>query len=440
MQLQDMILISVDDHVTEPADMFKRHTPDKYKDRFPRQVRDANGCDAWHFEDRVIRNIALNAVAGRRPEDNGIEPDSFDFVRKGCYDVHARIDDMNANGELAGLNFPTWIGFAGKVFYGAKDKDLALAALKAYNDWHVDEWCGAYPGRFIPLGQIPMWDASLAAEEIVRLKRKGCSAISMPPNPARGGLPTIHDAYWNPVWQACNDNQVTICMHIGDTSGVAPSLDSPVDVWLTNFPVSLFSIAADLVFSTVLRGYKDLKFALSEGGIGWVPHFLERIDLVHKTHSPWTHQDFGGRKPSEVFLDHVYTCFIADETGIELRHRAGLDNITWECDYPHGDSFWPRSPEVLWDSLKNVPKAEIDKITHLNAMRAFHFDPFQHITREQATVGALRSQAAHVDLGYLPTPGQEAAVIKPRGDGSIGVISMRTYNKMFDRDSKSIGG
>ncbi|MFD6455518.1 amidohydrolase family protein, partial [Nocardia sp. NPDC060220] len=130
------------------------------------------------------------------------------------------------------------------------------------------------------------------------------------------------------------------------------------------------------------------------------PYFLERVDRTFEMHSTWTMQDFGGRLPSEVFRDHFMTCFISDPIGVRLRHEIGIDNIMWEMDYPHSDSMWPDAPEVLEQVLgrEQVPDDEIDKMTHLNAMRWYSFDPFQHIPREQATVGALRAAAADHDV------------------------------------------
>ena len=173
---------------------------------------------------------------------------------------------------------------------------------------------------------------------------------------------------------------------------------------ITGTPITLFNFANEITYSKFLPRYKNLRFALSEGGIGWIPYFLERADYVYKHHHAWTHNEFGGRLPSDLFREHVVTCFIDDAAGVRNRDLIGVDTLTWECDYPHSDSTWPRSPEVLWESVKDVPKAEIDAMTHLNAMRHFRFDPFKHVPREQATVAALRAQAKHVDV--KPTAGK----------------------------------
>src|SRR5271166_4661805 len=174
MQAEDLILVSVDDHVVEPPDMFEGRVPAKWKDRAPHVVHNDDGTDVWSFEGNTIPNVGLNAVVGRPPEEYGIEPTSFAEMRAGCYDIHERVRDMNANGVLGSMCFPSMAGWNARTFAESRDKEVALVMLQAYNDWAIDEWCGAYPGRFIPLGIVPMWDVDAAAAEVRRIAGKGC--------------------------------------------------------------------------------------------------------------------------------------------------------------------------------------------------------------------------------------------------------------------------
>ena len=145
----------------------------------------------------------------------------------------------------------------------------------------------------------------------------------------------------------------------------------------------------------MLRKYPDLKVALSEGGIGWIPYFLERVDYNYDRHHAWTGQDFGDELPSEVFNQHVMTCFIDDRFGVASREYLKMDKVIWECDYPHSDSNWPTRPRFWRSPWRACHDHEIDKITHLNAMRQFHYDPFTVLGgRDNCTVGALRKQVA----------------------------------------------
>jgi predicted TIM-barrel fold metal-dependent hydrolase len=394
MRLEDMVLVSVDDHVVEPPDMFDRHVPAKWKDAAPRSVKRADGTDVWVYEDAEIPNIGLNAVAGRPPEEYNIDPTSYDDVRAGCYDIHERVKDMNRNGVLGSMCFPSFVQFCGQLFSRSKDLDVGLQMVRAYNDWHIDEWCGTYPGRFIPLSIPPIWDPQLMADEVRRVAKKGCHAVTFSEDPAALGWPHIFGTDWDPFFEACADEGTVICLHIGSSSTMLGLKEgAPIDAMITMTPLNAMHAATDLLWSQVFRKFPTLQVALSEGSIGWLPYWLERIDYVYQQHRFWTHQEFGDQLPSQVARDHFTFCYISDHAGIEQRHAIGIDNITWECDYPHSDSTWPHSPESVAKQLTGLPDDEINKITHENAMRIFRFDPFAHRARDQATVGALRALA-----------------------------------------------
>jgi predicted TIM-barrel fold metal-dependent hydrolase len=401
MELQDMILVSVDDHVVEPPDMWDGRVPKKYADRAPRLVLQDDGTEAWEYEGKRSSNAGLNAVAGRPPEDYGFDAQALADMRRACYDVHERVRDMSANGVLAALNFPSWAGFAAGQFTRTDDKVMALALLQAYNDWHVEDWCGSYPDRFIPLGILPVWDPAAMAAEVHRLSAKGCHAVSFAENPVPLGLPSLHADHWDPFWAACEDTQTVVCMHIGSSSTLAvTSPDAPFGVSHSYGATRTMGAALDLVFSDVFKKFPTFKVALSEGGIGWIPYLMEKMDTHYRHHRAWTGEDFGDRMPSEVFRERIVTCFIEDRVGLEMRHRIGVETITWECDYPHSDSTWPSSPERLWEQLDGLGDDEIDAITHENALRVFQFDPFAIRPRERCTVGALRAEATDVYTGY----------------------------------------
>ncbi|MDH1209530.1 amidohydrolase [Pseudomonas chengduensis] len=396
MKLEDMILVSVDDHAIEPAGAFDRHMPERFKGLQPR-VEQHGGRDVWVFEGQATGYMGLNSVVGRPKEEYGMEPLGYEHMRRGTWDIKARVDDMSANGILGSICFPTFPGFAGQRFQNHPNRDVSLAAIQAYNDWHLHDWCNAAPGRFIPLMLVPWWDMQAAAAEVTRLAKLGVHALSFSDNPALHGFPSIHSDYWDPLWKACADNNVVICCHIGTGIKAEHASDlSPIDAWITSMPISIANSAADWIWAPMWKKFPDLRMALSEGGIGWIPYLLERADFTHRHHHAWTNADFGGKKPSDIFRKHFITCFIEDDFGLRNLPDVGEDMVTWECDYPHSDCTWPHSPEVAWESLKRLPKAAIDKVTHLNAMREFSYDPFAILGRENCTVGALRAQATHV--------------------------------------------
>lgn len=433
MNLNDMIIISVDDHIIEPADMFDQHIPASLKDKAPKLLTKEDGSNVWIFEDMEIINVGLNAVVGRPRSEYGMEPTAYDQLRKGTFDVHERVNDMNANGLLASLNFGTFVNFDGSLFLKAKDKKLAIEVIKAYNDWHIDEWCGAYPGRFIPLAILPCWDVDATVTEIERVVKKGCHAISFSDNPNAKGLPSIHNEYWEPMWKVCNDNQVVVNCHIG--TGYAPphpSMESPIDAWITGMPMSISNSAADWIQLEAFHRYPDLKMALSEGGIGWIPYFLERADFTHEHHHEWTHTDFRGKKPSDIFREHIITCFIDDKFGVANAEAVGVDTICYECDYPHSDTVWPKTPEYLMAGFEEAgnPDEVINKITHENAMRHYNFDPLSILGRENCTVGALREKATDVDV----TPKSQGGA-RPLEEGVERRVTSGDVVKLFAANS-----
>ena len=255
MNKDDMILISVDDHIVEPPDMFKNHLPKKYLDEAPRLVHNPDGSDTWQFRDIVIPNVALNAVAGRPKEEYGLEPQGLDEIRPGCYDVDERVKDMNAGGILGSMCFPSFPGFAGRLF-ATEDPDFSLALVQAYNDWHVEEWCGAYPARFIPM-TLP-----------VDLGRRGVCRRGTPQRQARGaladvhrepsamGYPRFHDDYWTPLWEALVDTETVLNVHIGSSGRLAITApDAPMDVMITLQPMNIVQAAADLLWSAPIKKY-----------------------------------------------------------------------------------------------------------------------------------------------------------------------------------------
>jgi predicted TIM-barrel fold metal-dependent hydrolase len=399
-QAEDLILISVDDHIAEPATMFDAHVPARYRDRAPRVVRDANGSEQWWYGDVRGRNLGLNAVAGKPPEYYNIDASRYDELRPGCFDVHERVRDMSAGGQLAGLNFPNWTGFSGQVLSQGPDRDVNLVMIQAYNDWHVDEWCAAYPDRFIPCGIIPLFDADAAAAEVRRLAAKGCHAITFSENPDALGMPSIHSRYWDPVFAACCEVGTVLCCHVGSSSrAVHTSPDAPASVAISLSSAASIFTMVDLIWCDAFARFPELRFSLTEGDVGWIPYFLWRSEHVSDRHHGWTQHQFppGVDGPSDVFRRNILCCFISDPIGLRMLDQFNLDNLCWESDYPHSDGLWPRAPEVVSELMAALDDDVVDRITHRNAMRHFQFDPFATRPEERCRVGALRAEAPDVD-------------------------------------------
>lgn len=368
----DVQVVSVDDHVVEHPTVWSDRLPKKYLEKGPRIAEMPNGTQVWMFEDQMIPNIGLNAVAGKDPKDFGMDPVRFDEMLPGCYQVSDRLKDMDIDGVQVQLCFPTFPGFAGGTFLNATDKDLGKVCIQAWNDYMLDEWCGAAPDRFIPLVLLPFWDVEASVEEIKRTAAKGARCISFTEAPHRLGFPSFHTDHWDPLFAAAQDAEMPLCMHFG--SGGAPTVaeDANFAVAIALFGMNSQFTTVDMVFSPVFHKFPGLKVALSEGGIGWIPYVVERLDYVWDRHRWYTDVNKDVR-PSDIFREHVFGCFIADEAGVEMRHLIGLGNLMFEGDYPHSDSNWPASRKKLADVLLEVPDAEARVIAEDNARRLFRF-------------------------------------------------------------------
>jgi len=399
VNLDDMILVSIDDHVVEPPDMFDDHVPARWADQAPKVVHGEDGTDRWMFQGRETGMVGLNAVVSWPPEEWGLDPAGFAEMRPGAYDVDERVRDMDRNGILASMCFPTFAGFSGGHLGSGRD-ELSRVMIQAYNDWHIDTFAASHPGRFIPLAITPTWDPQLMVEEIRRVAAKGARGVALPELPHIEGLPSYHDLdHWGPVFEALSDTGVVMCLHIGQGfAAINGAPDGPIDNFII-LATQVSTIAAqDLLWGPAFRTYPDLKVAWSEAGIGWIPFYLDRCDR-HYTNQRWLDRDFGGKLPSEVFREHSLACFVSDPVALKVRHDIGIDVIAWECDYPHSDSIWPDAPESIHGELggAGASDADIDQITWQNSSRFFDWDPFATIDRADASVGALRARATDVD-------------------------------------------
>jgi len=429
MRMEDMIIVSVDDHVVEPTTMFDAHLSAEHRKLAPTYVLDDTGRGFWWWEHEQKKFIVAgsNAVVGRPKEEYGLEPENLTEMRPGVYDAQAHIDDMNASGMLASVLFPTFPGFAGQNFWAGRDKANNTRIISAYNDWLIDEWCGPYQGRYVLTGILPLHDIDATLREARRLIDKGVRSINFPANPARLGLPSVHDPIWEPLWALCNDAKVVLNCHIGTgATPEHPSMDTPISAWITTMPMAIANDAAGLLHLGALHRYPDLKISLAESGIGWIPYFLERSDYVAQQHNAWVKNDWHGKLPSEVYREHFLACFIDDKFGCRNFADVGEDNIAYECDYPHSDCTWPDVPERLFENFAGLSDTVIDKITHRNALEFFNFDALGILGRENCTVAALRAQARHVDVstrtvaserklgrsGHAVTSGEVLAVLE----------------------------
>ncbi|MCU0309907.1 MAG: amidohydrolase [Acidimicrobiales bacterium] len=392
--------VSVDDHIIEPPHVWQDRLPEKYKAVGPRveRLRVANlkfngmqysfdivdndadegkFADFWCYEDLKVPMRRIIAAVGFPPEERTLLPVTYEEMRKGCWDQAARLEDMDVNHTEASLCFPTFPRFCGQTFLEAKDRELALLCVQAYNDWMVEEWCaGAGAGRLIPLIIVPLWDAQLAADEVYRNAARGVRAVCFSEIPPFLDLPSIHTGEWEPFFQACADTDTVINMHIGSSSRMpATSPDAPAGVQATLSFNNAMGSLADWLYSGILVRHPTLKLAYSEGQMGWIPYAMERADSVWREFRGWAFdKEAVPEPPSFYFRRQVYACFFRDNFGLKNLHDVGVDNVTFETDYPHSDSTWPDTKDVFTTMVKDLPDEDVYKIARGNAISMLGLD------------------------------------------------------------------
>ena len=391
------MIISVDDHVVEPANLWMDRLPAKYKDVGPRIKRAPMGevtyvggklsvipgsqgtdTDWWHYEDLVRPLLRVDSAVGVPRDQVTMSGITYEDMRPGSYEQKPRLEDMDENHIEASLCFPTFPRFCGQTFTEAKDKELALLCVQAYNDWTIEEWCAGSDGRLIPLVIIPLWDAHLAAAEVRRNAERGVRAVCFSEIPAYLGLPSVHDPdrYWDPFFQACDETSTVVNMHIGSSSKMpSTSADAPAAVGSSLTHINAELSMADFLFSGLFERFSNLKVAYSEGQIGWIPYLLHRMDVVWEDNRGWGGvADIVPNPPSSYFPDHVYGCFFDDPNGMKLIDEIGADNITYESDYPHSDSTWPRTAQIAEEQMAGLTDEQRYKVIRGNAIKLFGLD------------------------------------------------------------------
>jgi predicted TIM-barrel fold metal-dependent hydrolase len=400
-ELQVPRIISVDDHVVEPPDLWtSRLSKTRYGTRVPHVVRDrctlhweggslrhekgqpdGQWCDWWIYDDLIYPFPRIAAAVGFDEVD--VVPTTFDEIRPGAWKQKDRLQDMDANHTDASLCFPNTLPrFCGQTFFERPDKELALDCVRAYNDWVIDEWSGGEgKGRLIPVTIVPLWDATLAGEEIRRCASRGSFAVSFSENPYPLGLPSVHDAdrFWDPFFTACEETETTVCLHIGSSSRMpSTSPDAPFIVSSTLTFSNAMGSMLDYIFSGTLARFPNLKLAYSEGQIGWMPYVLERADKLWAERSDNIFGTSLPERPSSYISGRVWGCLFDDETGLRNRDRIGMDQICFETDYPHADSTFPESEKVAREicTKAGLTDEETYKLLRGNAITAFGLERF----------------------------------------------------------------
>ncbi|WP_116995336.1 amidohydrolase family protein [Desertimonas flava] len=387
----DFKIIDSDTHFTEPADLWTKRAPAKYKDRVPLVRPNADGLNKWYVDGLEL----MNAGAGSIIDKDGVKTKfwnidmmnhiTVDEAHAGSWDVSARLEVMDEQGVWAHIVYPNVAGFGAGRLLRLEDRDLAYAIVQIYND-AVAEWQAESNDRLLPQMLVPFWDMDHTLAEIQRCHDMGLRGMAMSGEPFNGGLPDLGNRHWDPMYELCSELDFPINIHIGSgDSGGSDQFRSMygartwasqdahrayvlmcVQLELTNS-----NFLSNLVTSDILVRYPKLKFVSVESGIGWIPYVLERTDYQLQEALP---DDPALQRPSaqELFRQSVYATFWFEDSA--PRHSiadVGFDNVMFETDFPHPTCLYPNPVDYALERLKEHDVEDIKKVMGGNAAKLY---------------------------------------------------------------------
>jgi predicted TIM-barrel fold metal-dependent hydrolase len=390
-------LVSPDDHVQAPAHIWQDRLPERWREAGPRVERrkgradlgtgdirfveddEGHWADVWHYDDKRIPLVRVAAASGYDRSEIDGRPVTFDDMHPACHDRDARLAAMDVAGVAASVCYPNmFVRFCGQTFSLAKDKELALACIRAYNDFIAEEWCAGSDGRLVPMGIVPLWDPALAVAEAERLAALDFRSITFSEAPHLLGLPSIFSGHWDGLFATCEEAQLVLSLHIGtggfpmlapDGSGAVPNVMASFNAGYT---------LTDWLFSGRLEMFPALQVVLAESQLAWVPYVLSRADFVWSEMRGKGFTDIANdtmpSSPSEVFRRNITCTFFRDPVGLTLLDHIGVDNVMYEVDFPHTDSSWPTAQATAAEMTAHLDPSDAARIVADTARRLFRIE------------------------------------------------------------------
>ena len=374
--MSDYRVISSDNHIFEPADLWTSRIESRFRDRAPHVVRLEDGSD-WFFCDglQMASGASVGAQAGRRFD----EPENLSFastyeeILPGGYIPEEQVRDMDADGIDVGILYPTVsLGFYTRI----SDSELLTALFRTYNDW-LAEFCSPFPDRLKGIAMLNTDDVEVGVKELERCAKMGFAGamITVFP-PEEWGY---DNPRYEPLWAAAQDLEMPLSLHI-TTVRLRPN-EKFVDLIPTSAPSFLTNVdhwvrmsIGHMIFNGVFERYPKLQVGSVEMELSWVPHFLDRMDYNYTQRAiefaPYRFK--GDMLPSDFFRSNVFLGFQEDGLGIRDRNIIGVDNLLWGSDYPHPESTFPRSREIIDEILAGCTEEEKAKIVGGNAARIYN--------------------------------------------------------------------
>lgn len=373
--MSNYTVISSDSHVVEPPDVWtERMDKTKFGDRIP-QLIEVDGFDTWYTDNVKSGQVGAVTQAGlrfERPEEI-VQEGKFANVRPGGYIPSEHVKDMDIDGIYGGLVYPS-VGLA--LYEKVEDSELTHAIFAAYNDWLAD-FCSAFPRRLKGAAMILLEeDINLGINEMVRCAKMGLNSSMISSYP-RAEL-TYDMPFYEPFWAAAQENNVTLNLHVTTNRPTSdPGARGHDTGWTASWVQHDYWVRMSLchiIFSGVLERYPKLKIANVEHEIAWLPFFIHRIDMAYREKQQSLATKFAnGAVPSDFMRKNVFHSFQEDALGIEFRKYIGVENLMWGSDYPHSESTFPKSREILEEILTGVPEGEKALIAGGNATKVYEF-------------------------------------------------------------------
>jgi predicted TIM-barrel fold metal-dependent hydrolase len=359
-------IISADSHITEPPNTYIDYIDPKFRDRAPHMVRDDRKGDLFVIEglSRPIP-MGLVAAAGKPANELTAFGVKFEDLHRGGWDPEARMADQDRDGVSAEVLYPT----VGMMLCNHKDYDFKKACFDAYNQW-IANYCSAHPDRLIGVGQTAMRSVEEGIEDLRRIKDLGLKGVMMSGNPQ---LEDYDSPIYDPFWEAAIDLGLPLSFHIltsrddaiGRTRG--PKLNSFLSIIRGNQ-----DIIGMFILSGVFERHPRLKMVCVEADAGWAPHYMYRMDHAYDRHRYWLTAGTISKMPSEYFRENIYLTFQDDWVAFKMKDMCNFRRLMWANDFPHSDSTWPWSQELLKKHTANLTEEEKNQILHDNVAELYH--------------------------------------------------------------------
>jgi predicted TIM-barrel fold metal-dependent hydrolase len=357
-------VLSADSHITEPPDTYTGRIDPRYRDVAPRLVHDEKLGDLFviHGMKRPVP-MGLVAAAGKPAREIAVFGVRFEELHRGGWDPEARLADQDRDGVAGEVLYPT----VGMQICNHKDFDYKKACMDAYNLW-IAEYCAVHPQRLFGIGQTAVVDVPSAVKDLERIRELGLVGVMMPGNPQHADY---HDPLYDPLWEAAVALRLPLSFHILTTRELVPTRGPAINNFLSIIR-SCQDVVGTLVFGGVFERHPGLEVVCVEADAGWLPHYMYRMDHAYERHRYWLppSQELS-RKPSEYVAENVYVTFQDDRVAFQMTQLCNPRRLMWASDFPHSDSTWPRSRQVIAEHSAGLTPQERDWILHDNVAELY---------------------------------------------------------------------